>query len=230
MDYGLALNVSTEADAFDIPLIFNDGPITNVTPSKFEALNPSNKSKVKFSVEKLREMLLKAPCSVSKVPASARPIPKGPVSVTEREENVVDDSQIASGSGNYLADNPAVENLIKGTKAMNEKDLKEEAENRKIKNLTKETTKTALKNRQLDDAKTERELRARCHADLTTYQAHVQKSNRLQVLNGQEFNRIFAEVESAKAEVELQKIQLQRKKMTMDKDEMEMQRARSIRS
>ena len=69
------------------------------------------------------------------------------------------------------------------------------------------------------------ELKARCHADLTTYQAQVQESDRLQVLNGQEFNRIFAEAERAKAEVELQKIQLQREKMAMEKDKMEMQRA-----
>jgi len=41
-----------------------------------------------------------------------------PVSVTEPEENVVDDSQIASGSGNYLADNPAVLKLIKSTEGM----------------------------------------------------------------------------------------------------------------
>ena len=39
--------------------------------------------------------------------------------------------------------------------------------------------------------------------------------------NGEEFNRIFAEAERAKAEVELQKIQLQR-------DQMEMQRAAEI--
>ena len=50
------------------------------------------------------------------------------------------------------------------------------------------------------------------------HQAKVQESDRRQVANGEEFNRIFAEAERAKAEVELQKIQLQR-------DQMEMQRA-----
>ena len=100
--------------------------------------------------------------------------------------------------------------MINQTDNKNDRELGQEFVARKSKNMTKETTRTALKNRQLDDAKADSALRAAAHSDLTTYHRHVQDSDRLQLQNQADFNKIFEQNERVKADIELKKIDLQR--------------------
>ena len=82
------------------------------------------------------------------------------------------DGAIASRSGDFVFDagtNTALTRLINETEQMNDNELGKEFVDRKNKNITKETSRTALKQRQLDDSKEDRQLRAAAHSDLTTY-------------------------------------------------------------
>ena len=63
---------------------------------------------------------------------------------------------------------------------------------------------------------------------MTDHQAKVQETDRLQLCVGEEFNRIFGEVERQKVEVELQKVQLQCNEVQLRCDQMEMQSAAEI--
>ena len=90
---------------------------------------------------------------------------------------------------------------------------------RKNKNIQKETSKTALKQRQLDEESRDRQLRAAAHADLNTYHRHVQDSDRFQLQSFQEFNKIYERAEAVKADIEKKKLELLEKKMMMEEQQ-----------
>ena len=204
-DYDRAQFSDDDADTVASHLLSKDqveaqAPSTNITPVKITPLNPLNNV-----------------LQISMIPKSQLLVPEVTVPVPESKvkENVVDD-EIPSGSGSPL-ENAPVEKLLNQTKHMSNGQMQKEFEARKTKNLKKETTKSALNKRMMDESTADNELKIRCHADLTDHQAKVQESDRRQIANGEEFNRIFAEVERVKAEVEREKIQLRR-------DEMEFRR------
>ena len=108
---------------------------------------------------------------------------------------------------------------MQSTENIDDAKLAKNLEERRNKNLQKETSKTALKQRQLDEESRDRQLRAAAHTDLNTYHRHVLESDRFQLQSFREFNTIYERAEAVKADIEKKKLELLEKKMMMEEQQ-----------
>ena len=233
-----------ETDMFKGAELFKGGH--NVTPCKFKPLNSSTSS-VRNELfpdgppsPVFARVSVPAPAPAAPAPAEVTPVDDPAPVPADEVAPVVDparvavpfsvpvslpvpasDGAIASASGYDFdaATNPALFRLMRSTENLDDAKLANNFAERKNKNIQKETSKTALKQRQLDEESRDRQLRAAAHADLNTYHRHVQDSDRFQLQSFQEFNKIYERAEAVKADIEKKKLELLEKKMMMEEQQ-----------